>query len=107
MNDQIFAAEFSKELEAEAPSSIKCLERIPSELFGWKPHERSMEMGYLALLVAEIPSWIVKIIEDSEIDFATTKHIKPTSSQDLVDHFTQNLAAAKKTLLTVKEDELD
>lgn len=55
MNDQLFAVEFAKELEAESPSTLKCLERIPPELFGWKPHEKSMELGYLALLVAEIP----------------------------------------------------
>jgi len=46
-----------KELEAEAGASRKCLERIPENLFDWKPHEKSMTMGYLALLVAEIPKW--------------------------------------------------
>ncbi|MCA1626030.1 MAG: damage-inducible protein DinB [Acidobacteria bacterium] len=48
---------FLKELEAEAAVSRKCLERIPENLFDWKPHEKSMTMGYLALLVAEIPKW--------------------------------------------------
>jgi uncharacterized damage-inducible protein DinB len=104
-DDIVFAKAFVKELEAEAPSTIKCLERIPPELFGWKPHEKSMELGYLALLVAEIPLWITYIIKESEIDFATFKHFKPQSSQDLVDHFKENVAGAKEALLNIADNE--
>lgn len=106
MNDALFAEEFAKELESESPSSIKCLERIPAHLFGWKPHEKSMEMGYLALLVAEIPLWITHIIKHSEIDFATFKHISPKNSEELVAHFEQNVAEATETLRNVKEGAL-
>jgi uncharacterized damage-inducible protein DinB len=106
MNDVMFAQEFAKELEAESPSSIKCLERIPPNLFGWKPHEKSMEMGYLALLVAEIPMWITHIIKYSEIDFATFQHTKAETTQDLVDHFKTNVAGAKEALLNLKDNEL-
>ena len=63
MNDTIFSEAFVKELEAEVTATRKCLERIPESLFGWKPHEKSMTMGYLALLVAEIPKWITHMIE--------------------------------------------
>jgi hypothetical protein len=80
MNDVLFAKEFAKELETETRSTRKCLERIPMELSGWKPHEKSMEMGYLALLVAEIPLWIAHIIKSSEIDFATWQHYKPQTT---------------------------
>jgi uncharacterized damage-inducible protein DinB len=107
MNDQLFAAEFAKELEAETPSTLKCLERIPLELSAWKPHEKSMEFGYLAMLVAEIPLWITHIITKSEIDFATFQHYKPKTTADMVNHFNENVAGAKKALLAVKEGELD
>jgi len=106
MNDVLFAKEFAKELEAETRSTRKCLERIPMELSGWKPHEKSMEMGYLALLVAEIPLWITQIITASEIDFATWQHYKPKTTQDLVDHFDKNIEDAKGALLGVKEGAL-
>jgi len=36
-------------LEAEIPSTRKCLERVSPELFGWKPHQKSMTLGDLAL----------------------------------------------------------
>ena len=107
MNDQLFAAEFAKELEAETTSTLKCLERIPLDNPTWKPHEKSMEFGYLAHLVAEIPLWITRIIKDSEIDFATFQHKKVNTSAELADMFKENVAGAKEALLSVKEGQLD
>ncbi|HVP19457.1 MAG TPA: DinB family protein [Spirochaetia bacterium] len=100
------AAAFLKELEAEAPASRKCLERIPESLFAWKPHEKSMPMGYLSVLVAEIPKWIQVAIEDSEIDFATLTHAQPKTTAELVAHFDENLAGAAKALRGVSDKEL-
>jgi uncharacterized damage-inducible protein DinB len=65
-----------------------------------------MELGYLALLVAEIPLWITHIIKHSEIDFATFQHFKPDDTQGLVNYFKQNVAGAKATLLNVGDGEL-
>jgi uncharacterized damage-inducible protein DinB len=106
MDDVTFAKAFAEELEAETPSTFKCLERIPPELFGWKPHEKSMPLGYLATLVAEIPLWITTMITRSEIDFATFKHIQPQSTQDLVNHFDDNVAAANDHLLQIHDGNL-
>ncbi|MGF7079350.1 DinB family protein [Mucilaginibacter sp. UYCu711] len=107
MNDILFAQEFAKELEAESQASIKCLERIPAEKFGFKPHERSMEMGYMALLVAEIPGWISYTLANPHIDFATYPHDKATNPQELVDLFKTNSAKAKESLSAIKEGILD
>ncbi|MGA9293313.1 MAG: hypothetical protein WBV81_11985, partial [Ignavibacteriaceae bacterium] len=74
MNTESLGKYFLQELEAEITATRKCLERIPESLFDWKPHEKSMPMGYLALLVAEMPKWITETIENSVIDFATFKH---------------------------------
>lgn len=100
-------ARFLKELEAEAAASRKCLERIPESSFTWKPHEKSMTMGYLALLVAEIPKWITAMVEDSEIDFATFKHFEPKTTAELVKHFDENLEGARKALNSVPDEALD
>lgn len=107
MNDKLLAQQFVRELEAEVPSTQKCLERIPIELFSWKPHEKSMEMGYLTLLVAEIPLWIAHIARDPEIDFATFKHIEAKTTQEVLDHFKDNLAQAKEALAAMDEGSMD
>ena len=67
---------YAQELKSEAGATRKCLERIPDNLYKYKPHEKSMELGYLALLVAEIPKWIALMITDSVIDFATYKNFE-------------------------------
>ena len=106
MTDAIFSEAFVKELETEVTATRKCLERIPESLFDWKPHEKSMTMGYLTLLVAEIPKWITHMIEKSEIDFASFEHFKPTNAAELVAHFDENVKGAKKALSLIKEGEL-
>lgn len=97
---------FLKELETEAPASRKCLERIPPALFDWKPHEKSMPLGYLSLIVAEIPKWIQVAIETSEIDYATFEHFQPKTTAELVRHFDENMAGAKKALQNATDEEL-
>ena len=98
MTQSTFAIELLRELDSEVAASRKCLERVPETTFPWKPHEKSMEMGYLALLVAEIPKWIQVTIESSEIDFATFQHIQAKTTAELVTHFDENVAAARKAL---------
>ncbi|HSE56499.1 MAG TPA: DinB family protein [Candidatus Paceibacterota bacterium] len=97
---------FLKELEAEATATRRCLERVPETLFNWKPHEKSMTLGYLALLIAEIPQWITKMIEDSEIDLATFKHIQPKTTAELVAQFDENQAEAKRALEQLSDEKL-
>lgn len=103
----IFAAAILKELEAEETATRKCLEAIPANLFDWKPHERSMKLGYLSLLVVEIPKWIQTMIEASEIDFATFEHFQAKSTAELVKHFDENLAAAKQALQNASDEIFD
>lgn len=98
---------FVKELESEATATRKCLERIPESLFEYKPHEKSMKLGYLALLVAEIPRWISVMIEDSVIDFATFEHFEPKNTAELVQSFDKNMENVRAALGKVSDAELD
>lgn len=101
-----FGLLYSEELEAEANATHKCLERVPETLFGWKPHEKSMNLGYLSLLVAEIPKWIAHMIENEDLDFATFEHYEAKTTAELVAHFEDNMAAAKKALKQVTNEKL-
>ncbi len=97
---------FLHELNLEYPATKACLERIPGSLFEYKPHPKSMTMGYLALLVAEIPLWIKHMVTDGEIDFATFKHASPKTNKELMDHFEENMAAARKVLDSANDETL-
>jgi hypothetical protein len=59
---------FAAQLEAEAPLSRKVLERTPQGKPGYKPHEKSMPLGYLAQLVATMPAWIAMAVHQDELD---------------------------------------
>ena len=61
---------FLAELESEAAKSRHVLEQAPTGKRDWKPHERSMQFGYLADLVANIPSWVGMAITLDELDIA-------------------------------------
>src|SRR3954471_8380780 len=104
--NSVFGPEFLRELESEATATRKCLAKVPEDRFGWKPHPKSMYLGYLAVLVAEIPKWIYTMVEKSEIDFATFQHSQAKNATELVSHFEENLKAAKAALQNVSDDTL-
>ena len=105
--NETFGKQILNELESEVNATRKCLERIPESKFDWKPHEKSMALGYLALLIAEIPKWIQTMVEKSEIDFATFDHFQPKNTTELVNHFDDNLKKARKALETVSDEALN
>jgi uncharacterized damage-inducible protein DinB len=47
--------EFLAELDQEAGATRRALERVPVAKLSWKPHERSMTLGVLAMHVATLP----------------------------------------------------
>jgi uncharacterized damage-inducible protein DinB len=61
---------FLSELASEAAKSRRVLEQVPEGTRAWKPHDRSMELGYLADLVATIPTWVGMAITMDELDVA-------------------------------------
>jgi uncharacterized damage-inducible protein DinB len=96
-----------RELNVEYRATHACLERIPETLFEYKPHPKSMTMGYLVLLVAEIPLWIKHMVSDGEIDFVTFKHASPKTTSELVAHFEDNMKAARTALQATTDEALE
>lgn len=103
----IITQSYLKELHAESRATRACLERIPEAQFEYKPHPKSMNMGYLALLVAEIPLWVKHMVTDGEIDFVTFKHASPKTTAELVVHFDENMQAAAAALEGASDEDLD
>jgi len=98
-----------KELEYEAVNTKKMLEKVPFEKFSWKPHEKSMNLGRLAVHVAELPNWTVLIVKEHELNLGTAAY-KPavvTSNAELLQVFEKNLTDAKQALESATEESLD
>jgi uncharacterized damage-inducible protein DinB len=49
------------ELEQEAASTRRALERIPEDRLDWKPHPKSMSLGQLALHIASTPAGVARL----------------------------------------------
>jgi uncharacterized damage-inducible protein DinB len=59
---------FLEQLEREAAASRKAIERLPEGQNDFKPHPKSMELGYLAALVATMPGWVALMVNHDELD---------------------------------------
>jgi len=101
------AQSFLQELNSEYKATRACLEKIPETLFEYKPRPKAMNMGYLALLVAEIPLWVKHMVTDGEIDFVTFKHFAPKNTLELATHFEENMEAARNALQGATDEELE
>ena len=60
------------ELEQEATTTQRVLDRVPQEHLGWKPHPKSMSLGELALHVASVPGIVAQLA--SELTLANRWH---------------------------------
>jgi uncharacterized damage-inducible protein DinB len=102
---------FLGELDREAEISRRVLERVPQGKNDWKPHEKSMPMGYLATLVATMPGWIAMMINQDELDLAKAKdsgfhpQLQETSS-GLVQVLEKSVAQARAALANTTDEYL-
>ena len=76
-------------LNREVERSRRALSEAPKGKYDWKPHEKSMIFGYLANMVATIPTWVVMQINQDELDVAPVNggQMKPErldGSEDLL-----------------------
>jgi len=97
---------FLAQLDAEAPRTRRALEAVP-ERPDWKPHQRSMPLNRLAMLVATMPSWFALIIDRDELDLAGS-NVDPNPQRktaELVELHEQAVADARRAL-TKTTDEL-
>jgi uncharacterized damage-inducible protein DinB len=102
---------FQGELDREVARSRKALEEVPKGKFDWKPHEKSMAFGYLANMVATIPTWILMQINQDELDIAPKDGPKFEmkrfdNSADLVDALDKAAAGAREAFAKTSDDHL-
>lgn len=97
------------ELEREAAGTRRALERVPEGREDWKPHEKSMPLGYLAGLVATMPGWIAAMIELDELDVTAPSEYKTRSlgtTRKLLEAFDRALDKGKAALAATTDEHL-
>ena len=65
--------ELVQELEQESQTTRRTLARIPEDKLEWRPHERSMSLGQLAVHIATLPAGIVDISAWPKFDMGAVR----------------------------------
>jgi uncharacterized damage-inducible protein DinB len=87
------------ELEQEAQTTRRVLERIPQAHLSWKPHPKSMSLGQLALHVATVPGNVAEIAAvDTVPEPPTFVQPEAATAAELVPALTESVAKAKRAL---------
>ena len=87
-----------QELEHEAKTTRRVLERVPGDKLAWKPHQKSMSLGELAMHVATVPGNVAEIA--SRKTFSVTGFSRPSASTaaELLPALDESIAKARRVL---------
>lgn len=95
--------ELLAELEMEAQTTRRVLERVPAEHLGWRPHERSLTMGQLAMHVASIPGALTEISTRTFDVRTTIPRPGAATTGELLERLEQSLAEARELLVSMDD----
>jgi uncharacterized damage-inducible protein DinB len=87
------------ELEQEAATTSRVLERIPQAHLSWRPHPKSMSLGQLALHVATVPGNVAELAAKDTIP-NPPNFIQPeaATAAELVPSLAASVSKAKQVL---------
>src|SRR5262245_26748735 len=86
------------ELEQEAQTTQRVLERVRQEDLSWKPHPKSMSLGQLALHVATVPGTVAEIAARDTNEPSSFIQPEAKNVSELVPALTESVAKAKRAL---------
>jgi uncharacterized damage-inducible protein DinB len=96
------------DFDCEIASTRRILERIPENDPQWKPHEKSMPIGRLALHVARLPDFCTNILTTLERNMDKEKFpdFIFESTAQLLSELERSATAARSHLAAMSDDEL-
>src|SRR5579875_52621 len=98
------------DFDTEISNTRRTLERVPESLADYKPHEKSMPMGRLAMHCATIPIFGLYIIEDDSMDLAARKRpqvdLTFRSTADCLAQLDDAAAKCRKALTSASDEHL-
>jgi uncharacterized damage-inducible protein DinB len=98
------------ELDLEMSFTRKHLERVPMDKLEFKPHDKSMTLGWLATFLTILPTWGTFAISQDSVDVtapgAAPQPKVAQSRRELLDLFDRNGAAARAALADASDEQL-
>ena len=88
-----------REFETQAPITRTYLERLPEDKLFWKPHERSMSAGQLALHIAVVPGGVVRGAAQNPAQAPDFNNIpQPSTVGEILTRFDESIATVRSVL---------
>lgn len=88
-----------QELEQEAKTTRRVLERVPDNRLSWRPHKKARTLGELALHVAMVPGAVAEFVSSpSPVQAPQFADPSPSKAAELVPALEESIAKAKKLL---------
>lgn len=88
-----------QELEQEAQTTRRVLERVPDDRLSWRPHEKARTLGELAYHVATVPGNVAALVAaESPVQAPQFTDPTPQRAAELVPALEESIAKAKKSL---------
>jgi uncharacterized damage-inducible protein DinB len=97
---------FLQELEQEAQTTRRVLERVPDAHLDWRPHPKSYSLGQLALHVAQIPGGVATLAMQSPATPPAFVQERVARSADLLPALQASVETARSTLAGVSDAEM-
>ena len=95
-----------QEIEQEAQTTRRVLERVPNDRLAWKPHERSMSLGQLALHVATLTGFVAEMASQSPFQIPQFTQPTATSAAELLPALDKSVARAQEVLREIGDSGL-
>lgn len=93
------AKTFLSEMEQEFVSTKNLLEIIPEEKLNYKPHEKAMSLGELALHVATISGKNLAFAKNGNVETSViVEHPIPNSKNEILESFEESVKTVQKLL---------
>jgi uncharacterized damage-inducible protein DinB len=93
------------EFEQELGTTRRFLERVPEDRLTWRPHEKSMSVGQLALHIAQTPAGVLRLSEPDEAappDLSKGRP-QPATLREVLHALEESAAYVRHTLPTVDD----
>src|ERR1700723_2700129 len=99
-----------QDYDPEISNPRRTLERVPEGKNDWKPHDKSMPLGKLAMHCATLPLFGLYLMEDDGMDIAKPKRPPPwfnfLSAADAVQQLAPHAAACRAALAAASDEAL-
>jgi uncharacterized damage-inducible protein DinB len=86
------------ELTSEAATTRRVLERVPADKLSWRPHQKSMTLGQLALHIAQLPGAIAELVSELNVEAPVVPLREATSRDQLLSTLDESVATATAKL---------